>query len=44
MRERFLSGADAEFFDYARCDEAEKYDDTAQQDRDAQDRWFDEDD
>ena len=44
MRERFLSGEDAPFFDYSTVDGDERYDDTEQQGRDAEERWFDDSD
>ena len=42
MRERFIAGDDAQFYDYGRmCDENADYDDVEQQARDAEERWFD---
>ena len=42
MRERFLSGLEAEYFDYGRlCDHNPCYDDIEQEGRDAEERWFD---
>ncbi|KAL1508482.1 hypothetical protein AB1Y20_004583 [Prymnesium parvum] len=43
MRERFLNGEDCAFFDYPAVDDNERYDDTEQQSRDAEERWFDDD-
>uniref|UniRef100_A0A7S0LR88 CCD97-like C-terminal domain-containing protein n=1 Tax=Coccolithus braarudii TaxID=221442 RepID=A0A7S0LR88_9EUKA len=42
MKERFLSGADALWFDYATVDGNAAYDDLEQQSRDAEDQYFDE--
>ena len=45
MRERFLAGEEHAFYDYsARCDNNPEYDDHQQQSRDAEERWFDDDD
>ena len=45
MRERFLAGDEHEHFDYARrCDNNPAYDDHEQAARDAEERWFDDED
>ena len=44
MRERFLAGEEGEYFEYATCDNNPRYDDIEQEARDAEERWFDEDD
>jgi hypothetical protein len=45
MRERFLSGEEAAHFDYANlCDNNPRFDDLEQEAREAEERWFDEDD
>ena len=44
MRERFLNGEEAEYFDYDRvCDNNLRYDDIEQEGRDAEEAWFDDD-
>jgi hypothetical protein len=45
MRERFLSGEEREYFDYATfCDNISRFDDIEQESRDAEEAWFDDDD
>jgi len=41
MKERFLAGLDGEWFDYAKVDLNEAYDDVEQRGRDEEERWFD---
>ena len=41
MHERFLAGADSEFFDYTQVDCNEEYDDRKTVERDREDDWFD---
>lgn len=43
MYSNFLSGKDAEFFDYATVDENEEYDDTLETDQDCEDKYFEDD-
>lgn len=43
MYSNFLSGKDAEFFDYSTVDENEEYDDTIETDQDFEDKYFEED-
>mmetsp|Transcript_24396 Transcript_24396/g.40088 ORF Transcript_24396/g.40088 Transcript_24396/m.40088 type:complete len:391 (-) Transcript_24396:302-1474(-) len=44
MKERFISGEDKDYVDYTEIDENEMMDDLEQQQRDAEDSYFDEDD
>mmetsp|Transcript_1183 Transcript_1183/g.3666 ORF Transcript_1183/g.3666 Transcript_1183/m.3666 type:complete len:272 (+) Transcript_1183:274-1089(+) len=41
MSQRFLDGLDESYFDYRDVDESEKYDDTVQEERDAEELYFD---
>ena len=42
--DRFLQGADEDFFKYSDCDEDDTYDDLDTQGRDAEDSYFDSED
>ena len=44
MYNKFLSGQDSEFFDYATVDTNEEYDETLEADQDCEDKYFDEED
>ena len=42
MHERFLKGEDADWIDYTVIDQNSEYDDKEQQERDSEDKWFEE--